>query len=562
MKKYFVLSLFALFAIISPLSAQTDTLHLNYHYTQTSAHDSTQARIDEWIKSLNGKHVDIQIVAYFHKPEFKKAADARSEELFLILNRKARALFTFVSNGSKKGKDYQRTMVDIIYKPTVTPEELAAAAAKAKAEAEAAAKAKEEAKAAKKAEEEEKKKKEGAAKKVETEKPKGSKAAEGKSGDTSKKTAAEKNKNSKSEKEELSEDEKEEAIASKSSKYPAKRMQMKIGVNEEQLALIKSAKIIVCGTHSNHNDRLLLNAVKQFWTFNTNYAVMPYDSASALAKKDKTVLLLFITRIVTKDMSKKNKTVGVGSLAMNYTTQDVAWSDAVVLEKGRQKVLFTSFFPRMNEEPKIRQEMVNFAVSVMNSTFSNMEAQGLKKARRMNSPFEKNASALANRTLLIPKEFLSKKILPNDVAAHYHGKFEVVDYQIYADAILNRKPFAYVVPVPFSIAGDIRYYDYIVDAESGQVYYIANVHLFRAPEISDPLGGRHNLVHHERIGAKNLEKYNKAFETKKDKEDEPEEEIKDEPEAGEAEGESEEKKEKSNAPKKAKETSTKEKAKK
>ncbi len=114
-----------------PCRSQIDTLHLNYHHTQNKMHDSTSARIDQWIKKLNGQHTDVHVVAYYHKADFKKYAEERADEYFIVLNRKARSLFTIESIESKKGKEYQKTMVDIIYKPTGgsdTPKEKDAAA--------------------------------------------------------------------------------------------------------------------------------------------------------------------------------------------------------------------------------------------------------------------------------------------------------------------------------------------------------------------------------------------------------------------------------------------------
>lgn len=118
------------FSTFNQLHSQNDTLHLNYHYSQNTAHDSTQKKIDNWIKSLNGKHVNIDIVAYYHKSEFKPAAVSRTEDLFIVINRKARNQVSIDKMEQKKGKDSQRSLVDIVYhytdgtvieKPAVAP---------------------------------------------------------------------------------------------------------------------------------------------------------------------------------------------------------------------------------------------------------------------------------------------------------------------------------------------------------------------------------------------------------------------------------------------------------
>src|SRR3954467_6521444 len=102
----FSLTLFFITLFFSSGISQTyDTLHLNYHHTATTAHDSTQKKIENWVKKLNKQHVDVRVYAYYHRPEFKKFADDRIEDLFIVLNRKARDLITIKEMTSKKGKD-------------------------------------------------------------------------------------------------------------------------------------------------------------------------------------------------------------------------------------------------------------------------------------------------------------------------------------------------------------------------------------------------------------------------------------------------------------------------
>jgi hypothetical protein len=217
---------FAIILCITQVKSQ-DTLHLVYHHTQVEPHDSTMAKIDSWIKNLNGKHVDIQIIGYFHKPEFKKFSQGRVDELFLVLNRKAREQLTFESYGAKKGTDEQRTTVDIIYKTTVTPEEVAAAKAKEEA---AVAKAKEEEEAAKKAEKEKEK--------AEKEKEKAEKAEK----EALEKAEKEKEKAEKSEKEALEKAEKEKEKAEKGSKDDSKEKPEKKSKEESKEKSDKKSK--------------------------------------------------------------------------------------------------------------------------------------------------------------------------------------------------------------------------------------------------------------------------------------------------------------------------------
>lgn len=94
---------------------QTDTLHLYYQGLQSKTPDTTEAKIAAWAKKLKGKHVDVHVLTYYEKSEFKKYSQERSDEMFLILNRQARDLITIVSNSPVKGAKSQRSTVDVVY---------------------------------------------------------------------------------------------------------------------------------------------------------------------------------------------------------------------------------------------------------------------------------------------------------------------------------------------------------------------------------------------------------------------------------------------------------------
>lgn len=95
--------------------SQTDTLHLYYQGLLTKTLDSNEAKIGAWAKSLKGKHVDVDVLAYYEKTEYKKYSQERCDELFLVLKRKARDLITIKTNEPKKGAKSQRSKVDIVY---------------------------------------------------------------------------------------------------------------------------------------------------------------------------------------------------------------------------------------------------------------------------------------------------------------------------------------------------------------------------------------------------------------------------------------------------------------
>lgn len=115
--KNFKISFFtlALFLITITVKSQSDTLHLYYKGLQTALLDSNETKIGNWAKKLNGKHVNIEIISYYEKSEFKKYSETRADEALLIVNRKARELVTVNFSGPRKGEKSQRSTVDIVY---------------------------------------------------------------------------------------------------------------------------------------------------------------------------------------------------------------------------------------------------------------------------------------------------------------------------------------------------------------------------------------------------------------------------------------------------------------
>lgn len=117
MKKLFI-AVLLLFSSLSSLNAQ-DTLHIYYSGLYSKILDSNDVKIAKWAKSLNGKKVNVQVLAYYNASEFKKYSQERADELFLVLNRKARDLINITSIGPVRGQKSQRSRADIVFTPQV-----------------------------------------------------------------------------------------------------------------------------------------------------------------------------------------------------------------------------------------------------------------------------------------------------------------------------------------------------------------------------------------------------------------------------------------------------------
>lgn len=118
MKKIIKLSVILIAITSFQLSFGQDTLHLDFGNTQTVPDKAMEDKIVAWGKTLNGKKQDIKVRAYYHKADFKEFAQKRLDEMYLSLNRKVRDVINIKEQEVKKGDNYQRVRVDIIYWPT------------------------------------------------------------------------------------------------------------------------------------------------------------------------------------------------------------------------------------------------------------------------------------------------------------------------------------------------------------------------------------------------------------------------------------------------------------
>lgn len=496
-----VLMIFTL-VFATRLNAQSDTLHLNYDNIKVVPHDTTLKKMDAWIKSLNGVHQDISVYAYFSKLEFKKFAQERADEMFLILNRKARSLFTIVYIGPKKGETSQRSRVDIVYKKTKTPEEIAS---------EATAKAGEK----KKSDEE-----------------KAAKAAQKASKDGDKKSSDKKSKSDVVSEQTVNADDKKSVKqeGSKTKVKPVKKEIVNGGpgakpaskgtfITQSDIPKLKTARLIVPRTDSPEIDSMLTFAVKNFWTMNTNveYGTMSYIEAKKLAKIEKNVLLFIVADVKStslthnrsNDYKGNNGTAQQQMLYKNDNYKTVSSGAGVLLEDGKGKLALAGYFPSYSGEKLVGLEAVVFGVSQMNSLVYNLEKYNIKNNVVFNRPFRQNAMSLKDKVLLLPDAWLSEKLDLREIPALYEGKYKVVDYDTWSKAIIEKENYAYTIVVPFPSGGDFIYLHYLMDAATGNVLFISQPRM--AVSVYGANVSRANTGY---INEKNLKYYNDAFHMK------------------------------------------------
>lgn len=437
--------------------SQKDTLHLPYHHTQIAPHDSTVAKIEAWAKKLNGQHVDIEVVAYFHKPEFKKFAQQRCDELFLILNRKARSLITIVFIGPKRGEPSQKTLVDIAYKPTVTPEAAAAEAAKEKAAAEEKKLAEKAAKDSEKKGKAPEDKKKGKADTDDGQVSKDAKDEKG-AGKEKKDTKGGKEKDGKEkkggDKAESDEEDKDVAFSTVATYNEGYVLTL------DEVNLIKGSKFIIAETGDKNMDENLQSAVKEFWHFTSDISTMPYKDARKIGKENKKekIVILSIAQVKTWFVVK----------SFGYEYRVLKLGRAICLENGSGKTICKQIIPTQ-KGIGVTKEYMLFGVAFMNNLCRTMFDEKIEKSNKVDYMTVENAEELKSRPLLIAESMMHPKFPPEDISKYYSGKVSIVPDQEWKNTILERKDALFVLIVKQPTTAGTHFH-YIMNAKTGKVF--------------------------------------------------------------------------------------------
>jgi hypothetical protein len=172
------------------------------------------------------------------------------------------------------------------------------------------------------------------------------------------------------------------------------------------------------------------------------------------------------------------------------------------------------YFPTFGEDYEVTKEGLGFAVSEMNSIVSNLDKYNIKNNMTYNKPFKQNAPRLKDKTLLIPDFWLSEKVGVDELASLYEGKCQIVTYEEWSDAILNKRNYAYVMIAPTPVGGDYVYLHYLMEASTGDVLYISK------PKVAVNVGGFNvSAANTGYINGRCLKLYNDAFDMKASEEE-------------------------------------------
>lgn len=451
-------SILILTVLFNPLKAQTDTLHLDYSGIQTTLPDTTEAKLNEWAKKINGKKYEVIALAYYHDKDFKKFADERADEMFRILNRKAREWITIKTIESRKGKKFQRSRVDIIYRPV--GEE------------------------SKEPKTEEVKKEVNTVQVKTSEEQKADASTKESKVATDKKNKKEKNNTQKEQTSTVSKTVKETTDSAKTEKtsttskeYFAQPGKIEAGrgnfVNRSDVEQVKNSKLIVALTGAFETDSFLVNDFKKYWSFTSNIAFMKYQDAVANAKTDENIVIFAISGSYSRSMLHGNKNNKAYTDQKQIHYRYISEGASVMIEKikgNHKRILISKPIPLFSEEKLVYPEALAFGITSMNYLLTTMSDNDLGSNIKYERYYKEHAPELKKSILYLPDFWLHEKLDTSKISGIYTSPYKIVPFDAWSKAILNKEDVTYSIISPEPIGGTIVFMHYLVHAKNGRVY--------------------------------------------------------------------------------------------
>ncbi|MBL4655730.1 MAG: hypothetical protein JKY33_07900 [Bacteroidia bacterium] len=268
----------------------------------------------------------------------------------------------------------------------------------------------------------------------------------------------------------------------------------------EKVEIIKNATLIVGTSHDEAVNEALYDAVKQFWTIGKVGEPMPLAEAIKKAKEDESIIV-----ITTGTTSSQSLTHEDGAGRYRY----ISTGHILELFGKSKKAMYKQIIPAFGEDDVITKEILYFGVSAMHYHLNTMNEKQLGTAKARGE-YKIKSPELKKANLLLAEGWMDSKTTKETVGDYYTGKCEIVPYETWRNAILNREPGkAYSIIAPLALGGNYIYYHYLMEAKTGAVYAIASSKVavsLRGLNLSKGNSGY--------INKKVLDKYSKTLEGK------------------------------------------------
>lgn len=234
------------------------------------------------------------------------------------------------------------------------------------------------------------------------------------------------------------------------------------------IVMLKEAKSDQEKPYVEYYNQAIQRAVRNFWIFNDSIVFMPRSQVQSLHKSGNTSygvmqFALWEVREYKSDKWSKN--------SFMHRYQSDSWIRTILavglIEKAFQRALPYIYY---NHLPNIYPSEGDLVCAMQQiQSYLQYRLEG-KKARDMREEIEQNAYKLKEKTLLMDKEEVSKKLTDADIKAAYPYPYKLAGYEEIEKAILSRDPkYAYVQIVPMAMNEKTVYAHLVVNAENGEM---------------------------------------------------------------------------------------------
>lgn len=241
-----------------------------------------------------------------------------------------------------------------------------------------------------------------------------------------------------------------------------KEKKMIIALKEYPKKATEEMKLLIDSSNAS-----LKFAMENYWTFNEVVDFMPLSEAKDFVKDNKDSHSYLAIELGFSKSTKKNENDNFKGNAYRY----VSYSERIGIYAPS---LTSSVFLPHYEGPLTHAAAV-FGVMQMQKILTLLYQEEITSIMGSRSYVKNNGPKLKNKTLLIPKEYVSNKLTNEEIREAYPFNLEICNLQKIEKAILDRDPdYAVVYHVPLPVAGKFIYRLYIANAEDGDVYGVSD----------------------------------------------------------------------------------------
>ena len=202
-------------------------------------------------------------------------------------------------------------------------------------------------------------------------------------------------------------------------------------------------------------NRSLEFAMRNFWDFSKVDTAMYLNDAKKFVKNHNDYCYASIIQTYSH------------SGTYNSTYRYVAIGENLGIFDG--KLQASSYIPYY--EDSLTRTVAAYASMQLSRFLENLYVGNYKSMLGSTKHIKQNSSKIIEKTLLIPREYLSPKLSEDDVKLFYPYKIDFCDLNKIENAILERDPaYAVLFYVPFPMNGKFQQNIFVSNPEDGEIY--------------------------------------------------------------------------------------------